>query len=172
MDGQQILFWILRVTHVGTAIVLVGGAFFLRFVLIPAATETLPSDEHDKLRARLMGTWKRIVHGGIALLLLSGAANWYRVIASRIHSKDGLYHALLGTKFLLALAVFFIASALVGRSAAFEGMRKNAKKWLAVNLTLALIIVLISGFLRLRKESTSQPVIEAAAVAGNGARTQ
>ena len=42
---------------------------------------------------------------------------------------------------LTHLAVFFIASVLVGRSSAFEGLRKNAGRWLALNLLLAAIIV-------------------------------
>jgi hypothetical protein len=97
-----------------------------------------------------LSTWKKIVHGGIALLLASGALNYYRVIADRSHKGDGLYHGLLGTKILLALAIFFIASALVGRSASFEPMRQNARKWLAINMVLALVIVAISGFLKVR----------------------
>ncbi len=48
------------------------------------------------------------------------------------HKGDGLYHALVGTKILLALGLFFIASALVGRSAAFESMRASRAKWLKV----------------------------------------
>lgn len=150
MDSQLVLYSILRFLHVGTAIVLVGGTFFVRFVLMPAATQHLSEDDHNRLRAGVMSIWKRLVHAGIALLLVTGAINYYRVIVEAKHKGDGLYHALLGTKILLALAVFFIASALVGRSTAFEAMRKNARKWLAINLLLAFIIVAISGFLRVR----------------------
>jgi uncharacterized membrane protein len=149
MDSELVLFWFTRVLHVGAAIVMVGGAFFLRFILLPAGA-TLPEAEHARLRSAVMAGWKRVVHAGIALLLISGLINYYRVISLRTHKGDGLYHALLGTKMLLALAIFFIASALVGRSARFEGLRANAKKWLAVNLGLALVIVAISGFLKVR----------------------
>jgi uncharacterized membrane protein len=144
------VFTLTRILHIGTAIVLVGGTFFVRFVLMPAASQTLGDADHSRLRAALMPAWKKIVHGGIALLLVSGAANYYRVIADHSHQGDGLYHGLIGTKILLALAIFFIASALVGRSAKFEPMRQNAWKWLAVNLILALVIVSISGFVKVR----------------------
>ncbi|HTI50409.1 MAG TPA: hypothetical protein VL475_05640 [Planctomycetaceae bacterium] len=144
------LFTLSRILHVGTAIVLVGGTFFVRFVLVPAASQALTDADHTRLRQAILSTWKKIVHGGIALLLASGALNYYRVIADRSHKGDGLYHGLLGTKILLALAIFFIASALVGRSVGFEPMRQNARKWLAVNLLLALVIVAISGFLKVR----------------------
>jgi len=162
MDLSELaLYSLTRILHVGTAIVLVGGTFFIRVVLAPAAKE-LPDAEHDRLRAGIMRTWKKVIHGGIALLLLSGGINYYRVIASQAHKGDGLYHALLGTKILLAIAVFFIASALVGRAPGFEGMRKNMRKWLAVNLVLGLLIVAISGFLKVRdipKGMGPQPTI-------------
>jgi uncharacterized membrane protein len=151
MDPAQLaLYSLTRILHVGTAIVLVGGTFFIRFLLMPAAIRELPEAEHDRLRAALMGSWKKFIHGGIGLLLLSGGINYWRVISSQIHKGDPLYHALLGTKILLAIALFFIASALVGRAPGFQGMRNNARKWMGVNLLLALIIVAISGFLRVR----------------------
>ena len=102
-----------RIVHVGTAITLVGGTAFLRLVLIPIA-ERLPEDTHRQLSDAVQSRWKRFVHAGILLFLLSGFYNYMRAIPS--HKGDGLYHALIGTKILLALAVFFIASALVGRS--------------------------------------------------------
>lgn len=148
--SSLILYTVSRVFHVGTAIVMVGGAFFLRFVLLPAAQLTLSDDVHARLRSAVIGTWKKVVHIGIGLLLLSGALNYYRVLAEGTHKGDPLYHALLGTKILLAMAIFFIASALVGRSAAFDGMRRNVAKWLTINLLLAAIIVAISGFLKVR----------------------
>jgi uncharacterized membrane protein len=151
MDPSQLaLYSLTRILHVGTAIVLVGGTFFVWFVLQPAATLTLSDADHARLRGSIVQTWKRVVHLGIALLLVSGGINYYRVLADASHKGDGLYHALLGTKMLLALAIFFVASALVGRSAKFEAMRQNSRKWLALNLCLALAIVAISGFLKVR----------------------
>lgn len=136
-----------RFLHVAVAIVMVGGTVFMRFILMPAAKE-LPEAEHDQLRQRLLSRWKRVVHGGIALLLLSGLYNYMQQIPK--HKGDGLYHALLGTKMLLALVVFFIASALVGRSATFEKMRQNRAKWMGFVILLSALIVGISGFLKVR----------------------
>src|SRR6185437_15021650 len=107
-------------------------------------------DLHARLRTAVLSTWKKIVHAGIALFILTGAINYYRVIAERSHKGDALYHALLGTKIILALVIFFIASALVGRSAAFDGLRRSAPKWMLVNLVLAALIIAISGFLKVR----------------------
>jgi hypothetical protein len=163
--SSLILYTTSRVFHVGTAIVMVGGAFFLRFVLLPAAKASLADDVHARLRSAVMGTWKKVVHFGIALLLLTGGLNYYRVIVEGTHKGDPLYNALIGIKILLALGIFFIASALVGRAAAFEGMRRNVAKWLAINLALAAVIVAISGFLKVRGIPAKSVPAQAAAPA-------
>ena len=145
------MLWIALVSrwaHIITAVVLVGGTVFLRFVLGPAAAQ-LPDDSHAKLKELVMGTWKKFVHGGIALFLISGFYN-YLVVQAPLHKGDKLYHALMGIKILLALAVFLIASGLVGRSKAFAGMRAQAKLWQGILVTLAMLIIGISGFVKVR----------------------
>ena len=147
MDSQLLIDVISRILHVSTAIVLVGGSVFMTFVLLPTA-EQLSTAEHDKLRGLINGKWKRYVHAGILLFLVTGFYNFYRQLPN--HKGDGLYHALVGTKILLALGLFFIASALVGRSAAFESIRASRAKWLKIMVLLAAIIVGISGFVKVR----------------------
>jgi uncharacterized membrane protein len=147
MDNLFPLDVLSRFLHVMVAIVLVGGTVFMRFVLMPAAKE-LPDAEHDQLRQRLLARWKRVVHGGIAVLLLSGVYNYIQQRPN--HVGDKLYHALMGTKFLFAIAVFFVASALVGRSATFEKLRQNRAKWMGLIVLLSVLIVGISGFVKVR----------------------
>ena len=144
---MSVLDLLMRWTHVGTVIVLAGGAVFLRFVLGPAAAK-LPDEHHAALRASVMGTWKRFVHGGILLLLVSGFYNYFRGMAP--HAGQTLYHPLIGTKILLAFFVFIIASALVGRSAAFERMRAATKLWQTILIVLIGLIVLLSGYVKMR----------------------
>lgn len=144
------LFWIdvvSRVVHVGTAITLVGGAAFMLLVLQPAAN-SLDDATHATLRQRVTSRWKRFVHIGIALFLISGFYNYWRAMES--HRGDGLYHALIGTKMLVALVVFFLASALVGRSEKLQRFRDRRVRWLSVMVLLATGIVAVSGFLRIR----------------------
>ena len=136
-----------RIVHVGTAITLVGGSTFILLVLMPSTRE-LADDARDKLSAAVMGRWKRFVHAGVLLFLVSGFYNYIRAIPN--HKGDGLYHALLGTKMILALGVFFLAAALVGRSPALEGIRANRGKWLRLLVFLAAVIVCISGFVKVR----------------------
>ena len=134
-----------RWTHVGTAITVVGGTIFLRFVLQPAAAQ-LPSESHNQLRGLVMQRWQKIVQFGILLFILSGFYNYITGMAS--HRGDKFYHMLVGTKILLAFAVFFLASVLTGRSKAFDKMRANSRVWLGVVIALSAVIVGISGYVK------------------------
>lgn len=135
-----------RWLHVISAIVLMGGSIYTRFVLMPAAAQ-LPDAEHAQLRDAIRRSWAKTVGAAIGLLLLSGFFNYFRAIKGDV-KPSSLYHALIGTKMLLSLAVFFLASALSGKAAAFEGIRKNARTWLGVTIALAAIIVALGSVVK------------------------
>ena len=135
-----------RLIHVVTAIVLLGGSIYLRFVLMPSAAE-LPDDVHDALRGRLRARWKKVVMIGILLLLVSGFYNYLQVTAPA-HTGQGKYHMLMGIKIVLALGVFFLASVLTGRAAKFDAMRRNPAKWVTILIVLALIVVGLGSVLK------------------------
>lgn len=143
MDSSLILPLISRWAHVGIAILLVGGTAFFRLAVIPA----LQGDNADLL-GRIRQNWKKFVHAGILIFIVSGVYNFLQAIP--LHKGDGLYHALVGIKFLLAMFVFFLASVLVGSKASSQKFRDDAKKWTGVMLMVAAIIVGISGFLKIR----------------------
>ena len=158
---EDVLPLISRWIHVGTTIVLVGGTVFMRFVLAPAASASLSDTEHAALRERVVGTWKRFVHVGILLFLLSGFYN-YLVVTRPKHDGDSLYHALMGTKILLAFVVFFFASALVGKSQGLQKIRDKRNTWLLVVILLSAAIVGIGGFLKVRVWEAKPEPVEAA----------
>lgn len=167
------LFWIdvvSRIIHVATAISLIGGSVFITFVLHPVVSK-LAEDQRQVMQDQLIGRWKWFVHLGILLFLVSGFYNFFRAIP--IHRGDGFYHGLIGIKILLALWVMFLASALVGRSARFAGMRNNRGLWGKVLIISALVIVCISGFAKVRDvpseitESGDQPAVESVEAASN-----
>ncbi len=149
MEASEIVNVLSRWIHIMTAIVVVGGTLFMRFVLAPAAAQ-LPDAEHQRLKELVLARWKKVVMGGIALFVLSGFYNYIAVAIPKRHG-DPLYHALIGIKILIALGVFFLASVLVGRSATFEPLRRERNKWLTVLIALALVIVLISSYLRVSR---------------------
>lgn len=147
VDNQFLINVISRIVHVSTAIALVGGSVFMVFVLLPAAKQ-LTDEQHQRLRELVNKTWKRYIHVGILLFLVTGFYNYFQQM--QFHKKDGLYHGLIGTKIILAFVIFFIASVLVGRSPAFEWMRTGREKWLKIVVLLAAIIVAMSGFVKVR----------------------
>jgi uncharacterized membrane protein len=163
---EEVTILLSRWIHIGTAIVLLGGMAFQRFVLLPSAAE-LPDAEHDKLRASVMGRWKKFVHMGIGLLLLTGFYNYLGAptpAAEPIRWK--LYHPLVGTKILIALALFVMSSGMVGRSHAFAGLRANPKRTLTIMLILGSLIVGISGFLKVGGAKATRAKIPAVSIEG------
>lgn len=142
MDVELILAVISRWMHVGIAIVLVGGTAFFRLVVMPAL-----GDGHTELIEKIRERWKKFVHAGIGMFIVSGFYNFLMVAK---HEGDPLYHPLLGTKILLAFVVFFLASALVGSKPGTQKFRDNAKKWTSVMLLISAVIVGISGFVKVR----------------------
>jgi uncharacterized membrane protein len=156
----------LRYMHILGAIALMGGAVFMRFSLLPSVPALDPATRaqlHEQVRSR----WSKVVMAAAALLLISGIANL--ALAGRydfepILGKDKLYHMLVGVKFLLALPIFFIASVLAGRSALAARFQANARFWLNLNLTLALVMVLMGGFLKFVQRQPKAATIPPAAV--------
>ena len=149
-----------RIVHVSTAIILIGGSAFLALVLLPVLKSR---PEVAEILSSVSARWKRFVHIGILLFLVSGFYNFF--LAIPLHKGDGLYHGLIGTKILLAFGIFFIASALVGRSARFEPMRQAREKWLMILLGLAFAIVAISGYAKVRGPVTESTTPTAEMVA-------
>ena len=146
MDTDLIVPVIFRWLHIGPVIVAIGGAFFARFIILPSLAETLSEDQRGQVHSAVIRRWKRVLHLCIGLILISGIYNVYRGIV--VLEKAMLYHILFLPKFLAALGIFFIASALVGKSEAFENMRRDNKKWLGILIALAVVIVLISGVMK------------------------
>jgi uncharacterized membrane protein len=154
------MFWIdylSRLVHISTAIAIFGGSVFTLLILLPSA-RALSEEAHATLAQAVNSRWKRFVHLGILLFLVSGFYNYFQ--AMPLHRGDGLYHALVGTKILLAFGVFFIASALVGRSAAFASMRAQRGRWLSVLVVLSIAIVMMSSYVKVRGIATPAASVE------------
>jgi hypothetical protein len=146
MDKINWLLLLSRFIHIASAIIAVGGAAYVRLALMPAASSTLNDEVHNRLREALRSRWMKILHTCIALLLITGGLNfWILAVPPKIHPIP--YHPIFGVKLLAALAVFWIAIGLSSRSQAFAKMHASRKKWLNILLTLAAIIVLMSGVL-------------------------
>lgn len=162
MDPTFLIALVSRWLHVLAAITAVGGTIFIRFALLPALA-TLPEEQRRSLHDTLRQRWSKAVMASIFFLLASGIYNFIMINrglgagSEAMREMKSLYHMLFGAKFLLGLGIFFIASALVGRSAAFDKLRANAKQWATINVVLAVILVCLSGYMRLSRDQAAQP---------------
>ncbi len=137
---------ILRFLHIAPAVVAGGATIFARMALLPALA-SLPEAERARVRDLIDRRWRIVVMVCVTLLLVSGIANFV-IYQAPVHKGQPLYHALFGIKFLAAMIVFFLASALSGRSSALARIRANSRFWVGVAAALVIAIVLISAVLR------------------------
>ncbi len=145
MDALEIVNLLARWMHILAAITAVGGTFFARFVVVPAL-EPLPAEQRAQLHAALRARWSKIVALAIGFLLVSGLYN-IGMISIR-YQLPGWYQPVFFLKFVLALAIFMIASLLSGRTPAADRLRRHLRTWLNVNIALAVAVVCLSGILR------------------------
>jgi uncharacterized membrane protein len=154
MDAQFLILLVLRWLHVLAAITAVGGTIFARFVVLPSL-DTFDASARQQFHAAARPRWAMLVGMAILFLLASGLYNL--IVLVRNFDVPKWYHPIFGIKFLLAIAVFAIASLLSGRSPAAEKFRQNARFWMNLNLLLALAIICLSGWLRTAERKPEIP---------------
>jgi uncharacterized membrane protein len=159
MDSELILPYVSRWVHIASAMLAVGAPFFIRFALMPAAAKVLDDDTHAKLREAINARWRVAVYILITLFILTGLYNFLvpvRVDGGLVTARwkdfapedKRLYHMLFGIKVLAAFGMFFLASALPGRTATFAPIRKNARLWTLVLLLLAAVVLSCASAMR------------------------
>lgn len=139
-------YWLdmlLRWLHILPAIVLGGGLFFWRIVLVPAVGSSIDQEWFPQMRA----IWARTVGICTALLLVSGLVNAIRNINGYEFKASG-YHAWVAVKLLLGIAVFALAALICGRSHVGRRMQQRLSYWLTVTIVITLIVVLVGGVMR------------------------
>ena len=152
--GDLLLRWV----HIFSAIAMVGGTIFWRFVLFPSV-QTMPDASRSELLGTIRGRWARIVMLASGLLLASGLIN--AVLAIKRYDFSGSpYHILVAVKLVLALIVFWLAATLSGRSKNAERFRERMGYWLTVNLILAVILVCLAGFMKLAPRVPKSPTTD------------
>ncbi len=133
--------------HLLSAIVAIGGSFFLRFVLLPAS-RSLDEVQQRQLTDGVMKRFRPILWVSIAVLFFTGLYN-VGMVAMRggLAAAPAYLHILL-TKILLALVIFGIAFLLTTPGDLFSSLKTRRKQLLAVNVVLAVIVVFLSAYLR------------------------
>jgi uncharacterized membrane protein len=103
----DVLSVIMRWLHITSAVVVVGGVLYARFVIAPALA-TLAAQEQDTLGAAMAARYRSLLY--LAVVLLAGTG-LYNTIMNM--GRGPLYQSLLGIKLLLVLHVFAVGLLIV-----------------------------------------------------------
>ena len=99
---------VMRIVHVLSAVMLIGGlSFFL--IGVGPAMRLLDDDLRAQILTLARRSFFKVSHAAISLLLISGAWNWYvNIEAYRAVANKGLLQGMLGFKALLGIAIAVI----------------------------------------------------------------
>jgi putative copper export protein len=145
-DGVYFVNLSSRILHILGAIILVGGLFYIRFVLSPvnAPPGTAPVDSYYGGRRAIWAKW---VGASTLLLLLTGLWNYVQIM--KMHERlASTYHMIAGLKMIAELVVFLLAALLAGRTAAADALRAKWRMWLNICLFIAIVTVVLGSVLR------------------------
>ncbi len=146
MNSIDPILWISRSVHILAAMAAIGGAMFALVALLPSMHKTLDEEPRRSLKEAIHSRWAKVVHASIGLLFITGIVN-FMLVAMPPKVDPMPYHGIFGLKFLVAMGVFFIASALAGKSPGLAKMRQAGHRWLTILLLLGVTIVFLSGLL-------------------------
>jgi uncharacterized membrane protein len=146
LDGMYWLNLASRILHIVGAMILVGGLFYLRTVVMPspaAAHAQTVDEKFGGLRAK----WAMWIGIATLLLLVTGLWNFIYIVkhSERMASS---YHMIFGLKFLAGLALFLLAALVAGRSVAAEVVRERMRLWVGVCLVLGILAAALGSVLR------------------------
>jgi len=129
--------------HLSAAVVGVGGMGFLLVVLLPSARVLTP-DQRDVLLQAVGGKFRWVSWTVILLLIISGLYN----VSLVWEAPWGRYWQMLTVKIALAVVVFLISLGLTLPFKFLEPIRARRKHWLTAAFAVALVVILISAYLR------------------------
>jgi uncharacterized membrane protein len=142
VDGKYVLYVVLRILHILSAMILVGGLFYTKTILLPAGVDPYAGQRH---------VWARWVGLASGFLLVTGLINFMNIMTAAKANGTPLppaYHMLFGIKFLLGLLLMFLAAIISGKTALAEKFRQKMGMWLGVAWTVSLAIVILGSLLR------------------------
>ena len=136
---------VVRLLHIGFAMILAGGALYQLFVVQPML-ESLEPEHRRSVRELMAARWRPWLFTAVVVLFVSGLMNFllFKVPAYTEHSSKGVYHGLIGLKIILALGVMHVMTMLSLPGDKFDKKyRERAGFWLSLAVAmLAGIIVL------------------------------
>ena len=143
--------------HVGSVVLLIGGFFFLRVILLPAA-KVLPAHQRPKLVDAAFRRFRIVIWSALLTILFSGVYNFIAFLRSTgSFSQDptrepiedlSIYILVLGVKLFIVFIIFTFGVLLTFPYPVFAPIQKRPVPWLNLTLILGLIVIFLSALLR------------------------
>jgi len=130
--------------HLSAAVLGVGGIAFLTIIFLPSLRLVDPEERELILRA-VVGRFRWVSWAVVVLLMSSGL---YTVRQYYWEVPWGHHWKLLVIKIALSGCMFAIVLLLTLPLKIFDWFRARRSMWLAIALTLAMIIIYLSAYLR------------------------
>ncbi len=142
--------------HVGLVVLLIGGFFFLRVILLPS-TKVLPENQQSKLLEAAFRRFRVTIWVALVTILLSGVYNFIAFMKSTRAAAwesiepaqdPSLYILVLGVKLFIVFLIFTFGILMTFPYPVFAPIQKRPASWLNLTLVLGLIVIFLSAFLR------------------------
>ncbi len=140
--------------HVGSVVLMIGGFFFYRVILIPAI-KALPHIQQSQLTESVSQRFRIVVWLTLITILVSGVYNFVSFLrfarvrnALEISPDYSLYILILAIKFFIVFLIFTLGIVLTFPYPVFAPFQRRPSPWLNLTLILGLIVIFLSAFLR------------------------
>ena len=143
--------------HVGSVVLLIGGFFFLRVILLPSA-KVLPENQQLKLLEAAFRRFRVVIWSALLTILFSGIYNFIAFLRSAGSlSQDSpkepvenlsTYILVLGVKIFIVFIIFTFGVLLTFPYPVFAPVQKRPAPWLNLTLILGLTVIFLSALLR------------------------
>ena len=135
--------------HVGSVVLLIGGFFFLRVILLPS-TSVLPDSQKPKLVEAAFRRFRVVVWIALVTTLMSGIYNFIVFLrsASTATQDPSVYILVLGIKLFIVFLIFTFGVLLTFPYPVFAPIQKRPSPWLNLTLFWGLIVIFLSTLLR------------------------
>ena len=162
MSAAQLLNIVVLWVHLFSAVLFVGGSFFMWLIIVPAS-RLITTDESERVRivGKIARAFGNLTNPLIVVLVLTGLYNatWYLPSANALFEYPGtllLTKAILVSLLLLLICVnnlYFgkkiIRLAKESKLDELKALRKKSRLVSGANLTLMLLILLLSTIMQM-----------------------
>ncbi len=144
MSADLIIHLLFRFIHIGSVIMLLGGVFYARQVLVPAFN-LLPSELRMQSAVAAQARWRTTLFLLLILIVGSGLYNFFAYTGPK---HTATYQMWFGIKILLVAHI--CATAILSATSNYGDVAVEGKgKHRLVSVTIAgFVVVLISSYLR------------------------